>query len=88
MQKLEDMQIPIDEFSKELQINYNEIESISFSNVIESNFKKLDTLSIFQVKWNDSLISQTDIPKKQKQLEDWLKLKFSDLDSLVVKSSY
>ena len=87
LQKFENMQIPFNELTKEVKINYNEIESISFSNKIESNFKKLDTLSVFEVKWNDSLISNTDIPKKQKQLEEWLKLKFSDLDSLVVKSS-
>ena len=88
LQKLEKMQIPFDELTKEVKINYNEIESISFSNVINSNFKKLDTLSVFLVKWNDSIISNNEIPEKQKQLEEWLKVKYKDLDSLVVKTDY
>ena len=88
LQKLEKMQIPFDELTEEVKINYNEIESISFSNVINSNFKKLDTLSVFLVKWNDSIISNNEIPEKQKQLEEWLKVKYKDLDSLVVKTDY
>ena len=84
---LEKMQIPFEELTKEVKINYEAVKSISFSNVINSNFKSIDTISVFAVKWNDSLISNTDIPKKQKQLEEWLKVKY-DLDSLVVKREY
>ena len=81
------MQIPFEELTKEVKINYEAVKSISFSNVINSNFKNIDTISVFGVKWNDSLISNIDIPKKQKQLEEWLKVKY-DLDSLVVKTEY
>ena len=83
----EKMQIPFEELTKEVKINYEAVKSISFSNVINSNFKNIDTISVFGVKWNDSLISNIDIPKKQKQLEEWLKVKY-DLDSLVVKTEY
>src|SRR5690606_27630173 len=84
LEKIERNFIPFEEFSKELKINYEAVKTISFSSVITSNFRKTDTLSVFTVKWNDSLISANEIPKKQKQLEDWLKVKYS-LDSLVVK---
>lgn len=87
LKKLERHLIPFEEFTQEVKINYEAIKSISYSNVIESNFKKIDTISMFTVKWNDSLISSNDIPKKQKQLEAWLRVKY-DLDSLVVKRGY
>ncbi|MCB0432119.1 MAG: DUF389 domain-containing protein, partial [Mangrovimonas sp.] len=87
LNKLEDMQIPFEELTKEVKINYEAVKTISFSNVINSNFKKIDTITVFGVKWNDSLISNTDIPKKQKQLEQWLKVKYN-LDTLVVKRDY
>src|SRR5690606_34141644 len=80
LEKIERNFIPFEEFSKELKINYEAVKTISFSSVITSNFRKTDTLSVFTVKWNDSLISANEIPKKQKQLEDWLKVKYS-LDS-------
>ena len=87
LNKLEDMQIPFEELTKEVKINYEAVKTISFSNVINSNFKKIDTITVFGVKWNDSLISNTDIPKKQKQLEQWLKVKYN-LDTLIVKRDY
>ena len=87
LQNLKKLQIPFDQLVKEVKINYNQIKTISFSNVIHSNFKTLDTVSVFGVKWNDSLISDAEIPKKQKQLEDWLKVKY-DFDSLLVKREY
>jgi len=87
LQNLKKLQIPFDQLVKEIKINYDQIKTISFSNVINSNFKTLDTISVFGVKWNDSLISDTEIPKKQKQLEDWLKVKYN-FDSLVVKREY
>jgi hypothetical protein len=84
MQTLKKLQIPLDELVKEVKINYEAVKSLSFAVVINSNFKTLDTVSVFGVKWNDSLISNAEIPKKQKQLEDWLKVKYK-LDSMVVR---
>src|SRR5690606_21940677 len=63
LETLERNTIPFEEFSRELKINYKAVKHLSFSNVISSNFKKIDTLSVFTVKWNDSLISTADIPK-------------------------
>lgn len=85
--QLEKMQIPFEALTKEVKINYEAVKTISFSNVINSNFKKMDTVTVFGVKWNDSLISNADIPKKQKQLEDWLRVKYN-LDTLVVRRDY
>ncbi|NNC50875.1 MAG: DUF389 domain-containing protein [Flaviramulus sp.] len=83
LSKLEKNYIPFDELTKEVKINYETIEEFSYANVINSNFKKLDTLTIFSVKWIDSLAIE-DVRKKDKvKLEKWLKLKL-DLDTLIV----
>ncbi|WMI69664.1 DUF389 domain-containing protein [Mangrovimonas sp. YM274] len=83
LNKLEKNLIPFEELTKEVKINYEDVDRISYSNVITSNFKKIDTLSVFTVDWNDKL-KEKDIPERQKRLAEWLKVKYN-LDSLVVK---
>ncbi len=84
LSKLEKNYVPLDELLKEIKINYETIEQISYANVIRSNFTKMDTVSVFSVKWVDSLANEK-IKKNDKiKLEKWLKLKLK-LDTLVVK---
>ncbi len=82
--KLERNYIPFDELTKEVKINYETIEQFSYANVINSNFTKMDTISVFSVKWVDSLAKEDLRIKDKDKLEKWLKLKLN-LDTLVVK---
>ncbi|TXE09791.1 DUF389 domain-containing protein [Seonamhaeicola algicola] len=84
LERFEKNFIPFEELIAEVQINYEKIESISFSNVIKSNFKKIDTISVFEVKWIDSLTNDATRKTERAKLEKWFKQKL-DLDSLVVK---
>ncbi|MCF7561197.1 DUF389 domain-containing protein [Sabulilitoribacter multivorans] len=84
LSKLEKNYIPFEELTKEVKINYETIEEFSYANVINSNFKKMDTLSIFSVKWVDSLAKEDARKKDKDKLEKWLKVKLN-LDTLVVK---
>lgn len=72
---------------KELNINYSEIDEFSYSNILKSNFKSIDTVSVFYVKWNDSLVNEVDISAKSSQLEKWLKYKLN-LDSIIIKREF
>ena len=76
--------IALDELLKEVKINYETIEQFSYANVINSNFSKMDTLSVFSVKWVDSLTNEAVRKKDKAKLEKWLKFKL-DLDTLVVQ---
>ena len=67
-----------------MKINYETIEQFSYANVINSNFTKMDTISVFSVKWTDSLTKEPARVKDKEKLEKWLKLKLK-LDTLVVK---
>lgn len=83
LSKLERNQIPFEELTKEVKINYENLEQFSYSNVINSNFSKIDTLNVFTLKWNDSLAEDI-VLNDNRKLEAWLKFKLK-LDTIVVK---
>jgi uncharacterized hydrophobic protein (TIGR00271 family) len=85
MAELERNYIAFEELTQEVKINYENIEQFSYSNVITSNFTKMDTLLVFTVKWNKESTTQDIINKDKERLERWLKVKLN-LDTLVVKS--
>lgn len=82
--KLERNNIAFVELTREVKIIYENVEQFSYSNVINSNFSKIDTLSVFSVKWIDSLTNNESREKERKKLEKWLREKL-DLDTLIVK---
>ncbi len=84
LSKLERNYIAFEELTAEVKINYENIEQFSYSNVITSNFTKMDTISVFTAKWYDSLSTQDIIIKDKDKLERWLKVKLN-LDTLVVR---
>lgn len=83
LSKYEALQIPFEELTKEVEINYENIDRLSYSTVISSNFKKLDTIAEFTVKWNDDVKTDA-ISKEQEKLKRWLKQKYK-LDTLIVR---
>ncbi|WP_194766148.1 DUF389 domain-containing protein [Tamlana sp. I1] len=81
--KLESSYLAFDGLTEELKINYENIEQFSYANVINTNFKKKDTMPVFSVKWKSGY-KEADRVKDKTKLEKWLKLKLS-LDTLVVR---
>ncbi|SEQ70685.1 uncharacterized hydrophobic domain-containing protein [Hyunsoonleella jejuensis] len=81
---LEKNYLAFDELTKEIKLNYDAIEKISYSNVISSNFERMDTISVFEIKWIDSLSNEASRTKDKKRFENWLKFKLK-LDTLIVK---
>ncbi|UPS91876.1 MULTISPECIES: TIGR00341 family protein [unclassified Bizionia] len=76
--------IPFDDVIKEVKINYENLDRFSYSSEIASDFKKIDTVSVFSVKWNKDKMNSAGIAKEQDKLERWLKVKLK-LDTLVVR---
>lgn len=71
-------EIHFDRILKEIQINYDDLQSISFAREFRSDFEKLDTINIVSVKWKAKVRnkSKKDQEKKLKQwLEQRLKVK-------------
>ncbi len=80
LEKFQKKQIPFYQISQEAKINYEGIQSISFSNRIQTNFTSIDTLPVFQIQWYDT-IENTSLQKIQ--VKKWLLARLQ-LDSIQV----
>ncbi|OIQ28076.1 MAG: hypothetical protein BM564_10120 [Bacteroidetes bacterium MedPE-SWsnd-G2] len=86
LQKFERNQIEMVGLTNEVKALYSNIKEFSYSNVIYSNFEQIDTVSVFAVKWNDSISKEKEIVKNAAALEEWLKVKLStQLDTIIVR---
>ena len=56
LKTLERHQIPFLNVAQEVRINYPEIALFTYAKEISSDFETVDTLIVFKVNWNDSLI--------------------------------
>lgn len=83
LSKLEKDQIPFKDLCDEAKINYENIKTLGYSKTLVSNFERIDTLSMFNVVWKDSIEASV-IQKDQEKLYNWLKFKLK-LDTLIIK---
>ena len=75
-------QIPFEQISKEAKINYQNLETLSFYKRVSTNFDGVDTLTVFEAKWFDSIPTITRDAEVLK-LKMWLKTRLN-LDTLQV----
>lgn len=76
-------QIPFKNISAEAKANYENVAGLGFSYQIQTDFNKLDTVPVFEVKWKEGLKkSQKEV--EAKKMATWLKLRLQDT-TLVVK---
>ncbi|WP_343485469.1 DUF389 domain-containing protein [Allomuricauda sp. d1] len=76
-------QIPFREISAEARTNYENLSGLGFSYRIQTDFNKLDTIPLFEVRWKKG-IGSGQLEKDQKKLSDWLKLRLQN-DKIQVK---
>ncbi|CAM3309447.1 DUF389 domain-containing protein [Aequorivita lipolytica] len=74
--------VPFKELSEEIKINYDNVETFSYSNKITTNFKDTDTLPVINIRWKKN------VPYKErkadlKKIDAWIKFKMK-LDTLQV----
>ncbi len=84
LNKLNAKQIPFQEISAEAETNYENLEYLAFSNAIRTDFKKLDTVSVFEAKWKRSA-KRVEILKESKKLHNWLKVRLKDSTILLTE---
>ena len=75
-------ELRFDEISKEVKINYDEIETISYYNKVTTNFKTTDTIPVIAISW-DEKYSKKNREKDTKSLNNWLRYKLK-LDTLQI----
>lgn len=77
LNKLTATVIPFDEITEEMQINYEGLKEISYSNEVKTNFTTIDTIPVFTIKWKDSISSEFKAIEFNK-IQQWLKLKLDN----------
>lgn len=72
--------IPFETISREAKINYSDIDQLSYSNRIITDFERIDTVPTFSVRWNEDL-PVSERKTQEVKLREWLELRLS-LDTL------
>ncbi|WP_430908860.1 DUF389 domain-containing protein [Maribacter sp. 2-571] len=70
-------QIPFQDICAEAKSNYDNLESLAFSDIQLSNFTKIDTIPVFEVKWKKN-VSRKQLDRDTKKLHNWLRLRLKD----------
>lgn len=86
LMRLKTIDIPFENLSKEVQINYQGIKRFSYANILAVDFDNqvTDTIPTFLIDWKPKIISEIKI-SEQAKLKKWLALKFQ-LDTLEIKT--
>ena len=72
LEALKAKNIPFVNISQEAKINHEGIQEISFSNLISTDFKKVDTIPVFYIEWKDSIPNTV---QQEAQLKRWLQIR-------------
>ena len=71
------LDIPFQEISAEAKANYQELEAMGFSYSVKTDFKKLDTIPIFELNWQKG-ISQKNREDNTEKIQNWLRIRLND----------
>ncbi len=77
LKKAASKQIPFYDISAEAKANYENLVSLEYDNALITDFKKVDTLTIFQVSWAKGS-GEGRVSAENKRLYQWLKIRLKD----------
>ncbi|WP_299767847.1 DUF389 domain-containing protein [uncultured Dokdonia sp.] len=83
LSKLEEALIPFSEICEEAKIQYENLKALSYSRTYMSNLENIDTLTVFDAVWKDSIADDV-LTKDKERLYKWLDFKLK-LDTLIVR---
>ncbi len=72
------------ELSREIKANYENVENLSYANMITTNFDRIDTIPTFNVTWKRNVPSRARIADAER-MQNWLNIRLK-LDTLAVRS--
>jgi len=85
LEQLSKNKIPFIQLSNEAKIIYTDIQKLSCSHRLETNFTSIDTITVFEVKWNDS-IKETD--QLNNNFRKWLQARLNNSKIKLTTSSF
>lgn len=72
------------ELSREIKANYENVENLSYANMITTNFSRIDTIPTFNVTWKKNVPSRLRVADAER-MQNWLSIRLK-LDTLAVQS--
>ena len=66
--------VPFEQISNEIRLQYEGVEEVGFANEIITNFSKIDTIPVIYIKWKNSKSTRSQ-QQDMKKLLDWLKVR-------------
>lgn len=69
--------IPFELISAEAKANYQELEALTFSYSLKTDFQKFDTIPVFELQWRTET-QQKAVDENSKKIYEWLKLRLKD----------
>ncbi|CAM4011942.1 MULTISPECIES: DUF389 domain-containing protein [Flavobacterium] len=77
---------PFNDIAKEIKSLRPEIEEVTFSDAIKTNFSKTDTIPTFLIKWNKK-VKTKEKEETSKTLQNWLRTKLKS-DKIIIKEDH
>lgn len=77
--------LEFEQISKEMMVNYDYLDYISYAKELIYNSKQIDTTIIIRLKWKTNTISPQETNKQKEKIQQWLRLKLND-ERIVVKN--
>jgi len=84
LRKYYNQEIPFDQISKEIKINYEHLLRAGFLREYITDFEKMDTLSVVTLKW-DKKIRKKEIKKQQEKVKKWLETRLG-IENLEIRN--
>ena len=81
--KVKKASIPFNDVSKEIKAGYKDLKTFAYSNRIQTNYEKLDTITVFTTSWNKNVSRKQQTINKER-IASVLKVRLK-LDTLVVE---
>jgi len=69
-------EIPFDQISREIKINYEHLVKAGFSREYITDFEKIDTLAVITLTW-DKKIKKREVKKQQEKVKKWLEARLN-----------
>ncbi len=77
LQQISKNQIPFSEISREAKANYDHLEHLGFASKISTDFTKMDTLPVFEVRFKQNT-KRREAAEDLKRLQDWLRIRLNN----------
>ena len=77
LRKTVSKQIPFQSISAEAKANYTNLTNLSFAYQLQTDFKKTDTVPVFEVQWKDGLRDKV-VKEEEAKLLKWLRIRLKD----------